>query len=89
MSLASSLSKEVTRGVETVFETVESSIGAPNPETLAKELVEMEKLALEEQNVEEQTESVQTVGDYFYILFSVEKKCSVTILSMTLISPIL
>ncbi|RXG74015.1 hypothetical protein Avbf_00321 [Armadillidium vulgare] len=66
MSLASSLSKEVTRGVETVFETVESSIGAPNPETLAKELVEMEKLALEEQNVEEQTESVQTVDEATY-----------------------
>ncbi|KAL7633800.1 UNVERIFIED_CONTAM: hypothetical protein RMT77_015756 [Armadillidium vulgare] len=66
MSLASSLSKEVTRGVETVFETVESSIGAPNPETLAKELVEMEKLALEEQNVEEQTESVQTVDETTY-----------------------
>lgn len=42
-SAASTFTREVGRGVETVMETVEGSLGVPDPQTMAREIAEHEK----------------------------------------------
>lgn len=47
LSAASTFTREVGRGVGTVMETVESSIGAPSPEVMAEEVRKSEQTASE------------------------------------------
>lgn len=44
LSAASTFTREVGRGVGTVMETVESSIGVPSPEVMAEEVCKSEHL---------------------------------------------
>ncbi|XP_064103828.1 protein FAM114A2-like [Macrobrachium nipponense] len=55
ISAASTLSQEVGRGVGTLMDTVEGSLGVPDPETLAKEVAEREKEYKSHVKVQEQT----------------------------------
>ncbi|KAK4307526.1 hypothetical protein Pmani_020674 [Petrolisthes manimaculis] len=48
LSAASTFTREVGRGVGTVMETVESGLGVPDPETMARELAQQEKKQLSE-----------------------------------------
>lgn len=58
LSAATTLTREVGRGVGTVMETVESSIGAPSPEVMAQELAKQEQpeKKLEEKSAVSSTE---------------------------------
>lgn len=55
ISAASTLSQEVGRGVGTIMDTVEGSLGVPDPETLAKEIAEREKEYKSQVKAQEQT----------------------------------
>lgn len=53
----------MTRGMETVFETVENAIGAPDPTLLAKALIEEEKQAVAQNQQQSSEKNEQCDSD--------------------------
>ncbi|XP_063611827.1 trichohyalin-like isoform X2 [Penaeus indicus] len=63
LSAASTFTREVGRGVGTVMETVEGTLGVPDPETLAREIAERDKEIMEKLAKSEQSPSREKTPD--------------------------
>lgn len=64
LSAASTFTREVGRGVGTVVETVEGTLGVPDPETLAQEIAERQRmLEIEEELLKGKAEESQAANN--------------------------